>query len=153
MRRKTHRQPADPESFSRMLGTYGLKQTPQRMAVHRAMLKLIHADADTVYDAVVAEGACRIARSSVYNILSSLADTGIYARRYSSNGKVMFDINAWRHIHLYDTQNQNWRDLNDAELVSWFDAHFKGRRFRGYKIDGFEVLLLCHPTRKTARAK
>ena len=38
MKRKTRRQPADLDSFSRMLGTYGLKQTPQRLAVHRAML-------------------------------------------------------------------------------------------------------------------
>lgn len=148
MRRKTHRQPADPESFSRMLGTYGLKQTPQRMAVHRAMLKLIHADADTVYDAVVAEGACRIARSSVYNILSSLADTGIYARRYSSNGKVMFDINAWRHIHLYDTTNHEFVDIDAPDLLEEVQAFLKGRRFRGYRIDDLDIQILCRPTKK-----
>lgn len=148
MRRKTHRQPADPESFSRMLGTYGLKQTPQRMAVHRAMLKLTHADADTVYDAVVAEGACRIARSSVYNILSSLADTGIYARRYSSNGKVMFDINAWRHIHLYDTTNHEFVDIDAPDLLEEVQAFLKGRRFRGYRIDDLDIQILCRPTKK-----
>ena len=147
MRRKTHRQPADPESFSRMLGTYGLKQTPQRMAVHRAMLKLIHADADTVYDAVVAEGACRIARSSVYNILSSLADTGIYARRYSSNGKVMFDINAWRHIHLYDTANHEFVDIDAPDLLEEVQAFLKGHRFRGYRIEDLDIQILCRPTK------
>ena len=38
--------------------------------------------------------------------------------------------------------------LEDDALMEWLEAHFKGRRFRGYKIDGFEVQLLCHPTRR-----
>lgn len=148
MKRKTRRQPADLESFSRMLGTYGLKQTPQRLAVHRAMLKHIHADADTIYDTVRAEGACRIARSSVYNILSSLADTGIYAKRYSSNGKVMFDINAWRHIHLYDSVNHEFVDIDAPDLLEEVQAFLKGHRFRGYRIDDLDIQIICRPTKK-----
>ena len=148
MKRKTRRLPADLESFSRMLGTYGLKQTPQRLAVHRAMLKHIHADADTIYDTVRAEGACRIARSSVYNILSSLADTGIYAKRYSSNGKVMFDINAWRHIHLYDSVNHEFVDIDAPDLLEEVQAFLKGHRFRGYRIDDLDILIICSPTNK-----
>ena len=42
--------------------------------------------------------------------------------------------------------------LDDEELLSWVEAHFKGRRFRGYKIDGIEVQLLCHPTRRMVLA-
>lgn len=148
MKRKTRRQPADLDSFSRMLGTYGLKQTPQRLAVHRAMLKHIHADADTIYDTVRAEGACRIARSSVYNILSSLADTGIYAKRYSSNGKVMFDINAWRHIHLYDSVNHEFVDIDAPDLLEEVQAFLKGHRFRGYRIDDLDIQIICRPTKK-----
>ena len=37
--------------------------------------------------------------------------------------------------------------------MSWVEAHFRGRRFRGYKLDGFEIQLLCHPTRKPGTAK
>ena len=55
---------------------------------------------------------------------------------------------AGRHLHLYDTRSEAWRDLDDEELLNWLEAHFKGRRFRGYKIEGFEVQLLCRPTRK-----
>ena len=139
--------------FRKMLRDKGLKATPQRLAVHEAMRVLVHAGADEVAAQVAAQGGTPVSPASVYNILSTLVDLGIYDRRCGQGVRQVFDVRADRHLHLYDTQNQNWRDLNDAELVSWFDAHFKGRRFRGYKIDGFEVLLLCHPTRKTARAK
>jgi len=148
MRRRVRRKPADIEAFSKMLGTYGLKVTPQRLAVHRAMLKHIHADADTVLATVKEEGTCRIARSTVYNILSSLADTGIYARRYSANGKVMFDINAWRHIHLYDSQNHEFVDIEADDLLEEVELGVKGHRFRGYRIQDFDVQIICRPTKK-----
>ena len=148
MTRKSRRKPADIAAFSRMLGTYGLKVTPQRLAVHRAMLRFIHADADTVYAAVNEEGACRIARSTVYNILSSMADTGIYARRYSANGKVMFDINAWRHLHLYDSKNHEFVDVEADDLLEEVQAGLKGHRFRGYKIDDIDIQIICRPTKK-----
>lgn len=131
-----------------MLGTYGLKVTPQRLAVHRAMLGMIHADADAVYEAVKAEGACRIARSSVYNILSGLADKGIYARRYSANGKIVFDINAWRHMHLYDARNHEFIDIEADDLMQEVEAGVKGHRFRGYRIEDVDIQIICQPTKK-----
>ena len=148
MTRKSRRKPADIEAFSRMLGTYGLKVTPQRLAVHRAMMRFIHSDADSVYASVNEEGTCRIARSTVYNILSSLADTGIYARRYSANGKVMFDINAWRHLHLYDSANHEFVDIEADDLLNEVQAGLKGHRFRGYKIDDIDIQIICRPTKK-----
>ena len=82
-----------------------------------------------------------------------LADLKIYSRRSGQGGKMVFDVRSGDHLHLYDTRNQTWRDLEDEELMSWVEAHFRGRRFRGYKLDGFEIQLLCHPTRKPGTAK
>lgn len=148
MRRGTRRHPADMEAFTRMLITYGLKVTPQRLAVHKAMLGMIHADADSVYEAVKAGSGCRIARSTVYNILSGLADKGIYARRYSSNGRIVFDINAWRHMHMYDTVSGEFIDIEADDLLQEVDAGLKGHRFRGYHIDDIDIQIICRPTKK-----
>ena len=148
MRRTVRRKPADIGAFSRMLGTYGLKVTPQRLAVHRAMLRFIHADADSVYESVKQEGICRIARSTVYNILASLADKGIYARRYSANGKVVFDINAWRHLHLYDYKNHEFVDIEADDLLDEVELGLKGHRFRGYRIEDIDIQIICRPTKR-----
>ncbi|MBO4455653.1 MAG: transcriptional repressor [Bacteroidales bacterium] len=136
------------QAFSRMLATYGLKVTPQRLAVHKAMLGMIHADADAVYEAVKADATCRIARSTVYKILAGLADKGIYARRYSCNGKIMFDINAWRHLHLYDSVRNEFVDIEADDLLEEVDAGLKGHRFRGYHIDDIDIQIICRPTKK-----
>ena len=138
----------DVIQFKRLLRDRDLKATPQRMAVHEAMCALVHGSADDVAAWIAAQGTAKISAASVYNILTLLADLGVYGRRSGRGGKMVFDVRTGRHLHLYDTQSETWRDLEDEELLTWMEAHFKGRRFRGYKIDGFEVQLLCHPTRK-----
>lgn len=139
--------------FKRLLRDKGLKATPQRMAVHEAMLSLGHASADAVADYLAGQGETKVSAASVYNILTLLSDLRIYGRRSGRGGKMVFDVRTGEHLHLYDTRNETWRDLEDEELLSWMEAHFKGRRFRGYKLDGFEIQLLCHPSRKAGVAK
>ena len=138
----------DMEAFRRMLATQDLKATPQRIAVHEVMMEKVHASADTVYDAITEKGGCKITRASVYNILSGLADAGIYARRMTSSSKMLFDVNAYRHRHLYDTRNHELMDIEADDLLAAADMGIRRRRFRGYKIDDIEVHILCHPTRK-----
>ena len=134
--------------FKRLLRDKNLKATPQRMAVHEAMSALGHASAEDVSQWIAEQGEVRVSPASVYNILSLLADLGIYARCSGRGGKKVFDVRAKQHFHLYDTRNEAWRDLEDAELLSLLEAQLKGRRFRGYRIEGFELQLLCRPTRK-----
>ena len=145
---RSRTKPKDLETFRRLLQTHELKATPQRIAVHSVMMKLIHASAESVYDAIVTGGLCKITKSSVYNILSELADEGIYARRMSSNSKMIFDINTFRHVHLYDTRNHELLDVDAEELLSAAELGIKRKRFRGYKIDDIDIQILCHPTRK-----
>ena len=136
-----------------MLKDKGLKATPQRLAVHQAMRTLGHASAEEVAAQIAAQGGTAVSSASVYNILTTLADLRIYDRRSGRGSKMVFDVRTGRHLHLYDTRNETWQDLDDEELLSLVEAHFKGRRFRGYRIEGFELQLLCRPTRKLLPSK
>ena len=138
--------------FKRMLRDHSLKATPQRMAVHEAMRELVHASAEEVALWIAERGSVRVAPASVYNILTTLASLGVYGRRCGQGGKMVFDVRSGRHLHLYDTRSETWRDLEDPGLIAEVEAHFKGRRFRGYSIDGAEVQILCHPTARKAPA-
>ena len=134
--------------FKRLLRDKNLKATPQRMAIHEAMSALGHATAEEVTQWIAEHGEVPVAPASVYNTLSLLADLGIYGRCSGRGGKKAFDVRAKQHFHLYDTRNEAWRDLEDPTLLSLLEAQLKGRRFRGYRIEGFELQLLCRPTRK-----
>lgn len=138
--------------FKDILKEKGLKATPQRLAVHEAMLKLGHASADMVAEQMESAGFTRITIASVYNILSTLADLRIYSRRMSSNNKMYFDVNTFKHLHLYDRTCNEYRDVLDDELVGLVESRLKGRRFRGYTVDHIDIQIVCHPTRRKTRS-
>ena len=146
MTRSTKRKAADEEAFRKRLKAHGLKVTGQRLAVHGAMMSLIHASAEQVRERI--GSSCRISLASVYNILTELADNNIYSRRLSANNKMYFDVFPERHVHLYDTRNNEYLDIEGQDLLDTIEAGLKRHRFRGYKIDGFDIQILCHPTRK-----
>lgn len=145
--------PATIEEFQKLLRKHAMKVTPQRLAVHEAMMKLGHASADMVVEEIGRDGKGKVTVASVYNILSQLALKGIYQHRLSENNKMYFDVNSAPHYHLYDTVNNSYRDLEDEELLSIIGERLSKRKFRGYRVDGFDLQILCHPTVKKARAK
>lgn len=136
----------DTESFKKILKDKGLKATPQRLAVHEAMLKLGHASADMVAEEMARVGITKVTIASVYNILTMLADMKLYSRRLSSNNKMYFDVNNFKHIHLYDRTSNEYKDVLDDELLSMVESKLKGRKFRGYTVEGVDIQIVCRPS-------
>ncbi len=135
------------EEFKQMLKKVSLKATKQRLAVHQAMLKLGHASADMIEEEIHAEGGTKITAATIYNIMSQLALLGFYHSRLSSNNKMYFDINTKEHIHLYDTCNNTYKDVVDDQLMEMIRRHLSQKHFRGFKVDGIDIQILCHPTK------
>jgi len=135
------------DDFKVMLKKYSLKATRQRVAVHQAMLNLGHASADMVSAEIGSMGWEKITVATVYNILSQLADLGIYARRLSSNNKMYFDVNTYKHIHLYDKVNNTYKDVLDEDLLSLVQSKLSRRRFKGYKIEDVDIQIICRPSK------
>lgn len=136
------------EYFRELLRKNGLKVTPQRIAVHEAMLRLGHACADMVTAEILAAKKTKVTVASVYNILTQLSLLGIYHHRISENNKMYFDVNTFKHFHLYDTMNHTFSDVIDDELYQQIEGKLLERRFKGYKIDGIDVQILAHPSVK-----
>lgn len=136
------------EEFRQILKKNQLKATPQRLAVHEAMMKLGHACADMVTEEVLRKGSAKITVASVYNVLTQMAMIGIYDYRLSSNNKMYFDVNTFKHIHLYDHENHVFKDVIDDELIELIESHLSRKRFKGYKVEGIDIQLIGRPTRK-----
>jgi len=135
------------DEFARILRRHGMKATKQRIAVHRAMLALGHASADMVAAEIRKGGIAGITTASVYNILSQMALLGIYARRMSCCSKMFFDVNSFMHIHLYDSENNEYRDVVDDEIMAYIEEKLGRRKFRGYKVEGIDIQIVCRPSR------
>ena len=136
------------EQFKAALKRYSLKATPQRLAVHEAMLNLGHASADMVTESIRKASGTNVTVASVYNILTQLSCLGIYRHRMSANNKMYFDVNTFRHIHIYDCENHSYRDLIDEELMGLIESHLGRKRFRGFRIEDIDIQLVARPTRR-----
>lgn len=140
----------DLKEFKAILKKHGLKATPQRIAVHETMMKLGHACADMVVDEINSAGVTSVTVASVYNILSQLALLGVYGHRLSANNKMYFDVNTFKHVHMYDCENHVYRDVMDAELMNMVEDHLGRKKFRGYSIQDIDIQIIVHPTRRKA---
>ena len=111
-------------------------------------MELGHASVDMVADMLKKNTDIKITLASVYNILTQMAMLGVYHFRLSSNNKMYFDVNTFKHIHLYDQDNHTFRDVIDDELMKLVEAYLGRKRFKGYRIEGIDIQLLGRPTRK-----
>ena len=136
------------EEFKVLLKKHSLKATPQRLAVHEAMMALGHASADMVTDMIKQNSQAKVTVASVYNILTQMAMLGVYQYRLSSNNKMYFDVNTFKHIHFYDQENHVYKDVIDDELVALIESHLGRKKFRGYKLETIDIQLIGRPTRK-----
>ena len=136
------------EEFKAILKKHSLKATPQRLAVHEAMMTLGHACADMVTEAIKEKATAKVTVASVYNILTHMAMLGVYNYRLSANNKMYFDVNTFKHIHFYDQDNHVFKDVVDDELVALIESHLSRKRVKGYKIESFDIQLVGRPTRK-----
>lgn len=146
MKKHTHTAPGI-EEFKKLLKKHSLKSTQQRLAVHNAMLKLGHASADMVTEEIKSQGTTNVTVASVYNILSQIALLGIYDHRMSANNKMYFDVNTFRHIHLYDYVNNTFKDIIDDDFMDNLDAYFAKKKFKGYRVECVDVQIVCRPSR------
>ena len=143
----THRCPTI-EEFKEILKKHSLKATPQRLAVHEAMIALGHACADMVTEEIQKQGKAKVTVASVYNILSQLALLGIYHHRMSSNNKMYFDVNTFYHCHLYDQEHHTYKDVLDDDLIAMIHSHLGRKRFKGYKVEGIDIQIIGRPTKR-----
>ena len=138
------------EELKDVLAARGLKATAQRLAVHRAMCALEHADPDGVASFIRKELGTSISTASIYNILREFADCGIYSRRMGQSGVMQFDAVRRNHVHLYDRTSGEHVNVNDDGLLCAVESSLKGRRFRGYKVEYVDIQIVCRPTRRKA---
>jgi len=138
----------DIEAFRQLLQRHGMKATPQRLTVHKAMMSLEHGSADDVESYIGQNLDVKVTTASVYNTLNQLADIGIYSRRSSPDNRTYYDVCSKVHPHLYDTRNGEYVNIEDNGLTDTVEGYFKKRRFKGYSIDRIDIQVLCHPTKK-----
>ena len=120
-----------PKELTEVFRAQGLKVTPQRQAIFRALhASSVHPTADTVYD-TVRSTMPTISLRTVYQTLNDLTAMGELAMVDLGTGSARFDPNTDPHHHLV---------CNECGRVEDLHADFPGVTVPEGNEHGFEVL-------------
>jgi len=116
------------------LSEHGLKVTPQRIAVLKAVRKSSdHPSAEEIYREVV-RSIPGMSQTTVYNTLDTFVEKGIINKVHTGSDVSRYDGVTGDHHHLYSEGSDRVEDFFDPDLDRLLEEYFRNR-----KIDGFEV--------------
>jgi Fur family transcriptional regulator, peroxide stress response regulator len=125
-----------PTELTQLFRERGLKVTPQREAVFRALLdNQEHPTAEAVHAAVTAE-LPSVSLRTVYQVLNDLADMGELHSLDLGTGAARFDPNVDAHHHLVCTSCGKVRDLH----VDFPTVRVPAGAEQGFSVDSAEVV-------------
>jgi Fur family transcriptional regulator, peroxide stress response regulator len=132
----------DDSHIKKMITDVGLKVTPQRLMVLRALYEMNnHPSADQVLEFIRRTNP-HMGTGTVYNILEVFADKGVIKRVKSEKGILRYDAIRESHHHLYCTDTEKIEDYYDNELSELLDDYFRKRRIQGFEIDEISLHII-----------
>ncbi len=125
-----------PAELTDLFRVRGLKVTPQREAVFRALDgSQVHPTAESVHRVVTAEMPT-VSLRTVYQVLNDLAAMGEVRHLDLGTGSSRFDPNVDAHHHLVCTSCGKVRDL----VVDFPGVHVPPGTEQGFTVDSAEVV-------------
>lgn len=105
-------QPDSPPSLAERLAHSGLRNTPQREIVYRALLdRRDHPTADEVYSRVRSQMPS-ISLATVYNCLETLVQCDLVRQVNFERGPTHYCPNLQPHAHFHDEQTGSTHDID-----------------------------------------
>ena len=125
-----------PAELTQRFRASGLKVTPQREAVFRALVgNDAHPTAETVH-AAVTEAMPNVSLRTVYQVLNDLAEMGEIQALDLGTGAARFDPNVDAHHHLVCTACGKVRDV----YASFGQVRVPSGAEQGFAVDSAEVV-------------
>ncbi|MCG8306690.1 MAG: transcriptional repressor [Cytophagales bacterium] len=126
---------ATTDDIRKKLADKGLKVTPQRMNILKAVYELAnHPTAESIIGRI-RENHPNIATGTVYKVLDTLVENNLIKKVKTDRDIMRYDGAIDNHHHLYCTQCDVIEDYMDEELDALLKSHFKNKKIKGFKIE------------------
>lgn len=117
----------------------GLKITPQRLAVLKAIIKQRnHPTADNIIN-LVHKTNPNIASGTIYKILETLVENGLITKVKTDKDIMRYDPIIEDHHHLYCSQSERIEDYYDEELNDILKKYFSKKKIPEFKIENVKL--------------
>jgi len=127
------------EEIHAKLQQSGLKITPQRVAILRAVYTLQnHPTAQQIID-FVHERDFNVATGTIYKTLDTLVEKGVIGKVQNTEEATRYDSRMEHHHHLYGDGDSRIEDYVNEELDHLLENFFLQNNIPGYEINSINV--------------
>lgn len=127
------------EEIHAKLQQSGLKITPQRAGILRAVYKLQnHPTAQQIIN-FVHESAPNVATGTIYKTLDTLVEKGVIGKVQNTEEATRYDSRMEQHHHLYGEGDNRIEDYVNEELDHLLENFFLQNNIPGYEINSINV--------------
>lgn len=129
-------------NIRQVLPKYGLKITPQRVAVYEAIVQMKnHPTAENIIEFVRSRYP-NIAVGTVYNTLETFVEKGIISKVKTDGDTMRYDAFTEKHHHLYSLDSRRIEDYYDEELNRWIEEYFSRKEIPGFRIEDVRIQIV-----------
>ncbi len=119
----------------------GLKVTPQRVAVAKALQELNHPTVDEIYSEV-STTIPGLSLATVYNVLDVFISKAIVEKVKNDADKMRYDLITEHHHHMYDNQSNRVEDYFDPDLDRLLQQYFEQKQIKGFKLKQVKLQIM-----------
>lgn len=119
----------------------GLKVTPQRVAVAKALQELNHPTVDEIYSEV-STTIPGLSLATVYNVLDVFISKAIVEKVKNDADKMRYDLITEHHHHMYDNQSNRVEDYFDPDLDRLLQEYFEQKQIKGFKLKQVKLQIM-----------
>ncbi len=127
------------EEIKNKLKTAGLKVTPQRIAVLKALLTNKHHPSAEDLILTVQKEHTNIAVGTIYNILDTFVKTGIAEKVLTDTNVVRYDAFTENHFHI--VSGNEISDYYDEKLFKMVKKYLTGVKIPNFELEDFEIII------------
>lgn len=127
------------ENIREQLKQKGLKITPQRVAIHEAIIKLKnHPTAENIFN-YIKKNHPNISIGTVYKVLDSFVEHNLLRKVKTEKDVMRYDAVLYHHHHLYCLGTERIEDFEDTNLDKIINEYFEKNKIKGFKIKNINL--------------
>lgn len=120
----------------------GLRVTPQRIAILKAMMYLKnHPTADQIFESIRKSNP-NISPATVYKVLDAFVSAGLIKTVKTDFDIKRYDAISGKHHHLYFTDSDIIKDYEDEELNALLENYFKNKFIPDFQIEDLRLQII-----------
>jgi Fur family transcriptional regulator, peroxide stress response regulator len=127
--------------ISQILKDYGLKVTPQRLAVYEALYELGHPYADDIVTHVRQKNPS-ISVATIYNTLEHFEKKNLLFKLETCHDKMRYDCGMHKHYHICNPEEDKMEDYHDPELQALIEEYLKTKHRAQIKVRDIRLLII-----------